>query len=92
MSKRCRYFAGKLQPGDRVLIHAGASGVGTAALQLVKLAGATSYITAGSDAKIEFAKSLGAAGGFNYKEGEWSGKVMEATNGNKAIIASREMD
>ena len=66
---------------DRVLIHAGASGVGTAAVQLVKLAGATSYITASSQQKIDFAKSLGAAEGFNYKQGDWAKELMIATDG-----------
>ena len=64
-----------------MLIHAGASGVGTAAVQLVKLAGATSYVTAGSQEKINFVKSIGAQEGFNYKEGDWAEKVQEATDG-----------
>ncbi|XP_067946210.1 quinone oxidoreductase PIG3-like isoform X2 [Watersipora subatra] len=76
------YLVGKLQANDSVLIHAGASGVGTAAIQLVKEAGATAYITAGSSPKIKFAKSLGAAEGFNYKEGDWAEKLMEVTKGN----------
>ena len=63
------------------MIHAGASGVGTAAIQLVKLAGATSYITTSSQQKIDFAKSLGAAEGFNYKQGDWSKELITATEG-----------
>ena len=42
----------------------------------------TSYVTAGSRSKIDFAKKLGATEGFNYKEGNFSDKVLEATSGN----------
>ena len=61
-------FVAGLQPHETVLIHAGASGVGTAAIQLAKIKGANSIITAGSDQKIEFCKALGANYGINYKE------------------------
>ena len=70
-----------MQSGDSVLIHAGGSGVGTAAVQLVRLAKGTAFVTAGSQEKIDFAKSLGAADGFNYKEGNFSDKVLAATDG-----------
>ncbi|XP_046574671.1 quinone oxidoreductase PIG3-like [Haliotis rubra] len=75
------HFVGKVQSGETVLIHGGASGVGTAAVQLVSLAGAKSIVTAGSEAKIATAVSLGASQGFNYKEGDFSQKVRDATNG-----------
>lgn len=55
--------------------------MGTAAVQLSLLAGAKPIVTAGSQAKIETAKSLGALAGFNYKEGDFSEKVMQATGG-----------
>lgn len=55
--------------------------MGTAAVQLSLLAGAKPIVTAGSQAKIEMAKSLGALAGFNYKEGDFSEKVMQATGG-----------
>ena len=42
-----------IKPGNTVLIHAGGSGVGTAAVQLVKLAGASSFVTAGSQSKLQ---------------------------------------
>lgn len=45
-----------MEEGDKVLIHAGASGVGTAAVQLAKLANAVPIVTAGSDKKIEYCK------------------------------------
>ena len=55
-------------------------------MQLVKQAGATAYITAGTSAKIDFAKSLGATEGFNYKEGEWASKVLQATDGKVTML------
>jgi tumor protein p53-inducible protein 3 len=79
------HFVGEVQPGDRVLIHAGASGVGTAAIQLCRLVGAIPYVTAGSMEKIERCKEVGAENGFNYKEKEgdtavWSSQVLNATD------------
>jgi NADPH:quinone reductase-like Zn-dependent oxidoreductase len=64
-----------------VLIHAGASGVGTAAIQLVRDAGAQALVTAGSDAKLEACLALGAAAAFNYRTGSFSSGVLEATEG-----------
>ncbi|TMP71605.1 quinone oxidoreductase [Pseudoalteromonas sp. S1609] len=58
---------GKLQSGQTALIHAGASGVGGAAIQMAKSAGAQVVITAGSDEKCEHAKRLGADHVINYK-------------------------
>jgi tumor protein p53-inducible protein 3 len=69
-----------LAPGETVLIHAGGSGVGTAAIQLVHEAGGTSLVTAGSREKIERCLALGARAGWNYKEGEfapWIAKLTE---------------
>lgn len=73
--------SGKLQKDDTVLIHAGGSGVGTAAVQLVKQAGATAIVTAGSQEKIDFAISLGAVAGINYKEGKIAEQVLKLTHG-----------
>lgn len=58
---------GKLQQGQTALIHAGASGVGGAAIQMAKQVGATVVITAGSDDKCQHAKNLGADHTINYK-------------------------
>ena len=74
-------FSDNVKSGERVLIHAGASGVGTAATQLVRLAGAIPYVTAGSTEKIQLAKSMGAQEGFNYKEGDFTQALMKATDG-----------
>ena len=83
------FITGELQKGDTVLIHAGGSGVGTAAIQLAVLAGAKPIITAGSEAKISTAMKLGAVAGFNYKEGDFSEKVLEYTKGTVKPVLSR---
>ena len=72
---------GHMKPNDSVLIHAGGSGVGTAATQLVKLAGGHPIVTAGSKVKLDMAASLGAEAGFNYKEEDFAEKVLQHTNG-----------
>lgn len=78
------HWIGKVRPEEYVLIHAGASGVGTAAIQLVKAAGAIPIVTAGSARKLDFCLKLGAKVAINYKDGEFSTHVLEATN-NKGV-------
>lgn len=74
----------KVQAGEIVLIHAGASGVGTAAIQLCRLAGAIPIVTAGSKAKCDFCLELGAAAAINYKEaGGFSAGVKAALQEQK---------
>ena len=72
---------GDLAHGETVLIHAGASGVGTAAIQLAKTMEATVIVTAGSARKIQFCRELGADVAINYKEEDFLEKVMAATFG-----------
>ncbi len=76
------FVVGGLAPGKTVLVHAGASGVGTSAIQLIREAGATSIITAGSAKKIECCLSLGAKAGWNYHQGDFLPFVKEQTNGS----------
>jgi putative PIG3 family NAD(P)H quinone oxidoreductase len=73
------FWLGNLQKKEEVLIHAGASGVGTAAIQLVREKGATAIITAGSEQKLAVCRELGAQTAINYKEGPFAPKVLEAT-------------
>lgn len=80
------HLVAHVKEGQVVLIHAGASGVGTAAIQLALLAGAVPVITAGSPEKLRLAKSLGAAAGFNYKEDDFAEKVCDFTKGKGADI------
>ena len=58
---------GRVAPGDVVLVHAAAGGVGSAAVQLAKAFGATVIATAGTDEKVDFCRSLGADYGVNYR-------------------------
>ena len=69
----------KLEPGETILVHAGGSGIGTAAIQLAKKIGCTVITTVGSDAKIEPAKALGADHVINYRENRFEGVVRKLT-------------
>jgi putative PIG3 family NAD(P)H quinone oxidoreductase len=57
---------GELRRGEHVLIHAGASSVGTAAIQIARLLGAIPWVTVGSSDKLAFCVGLGAAGGLDH--------------------------
>ncbi|WCK54048.1 NAD(P)H-quinone oxidoreductase [Aneurinibacillus sp. Ricciae_BoGa-3] len=80
------FVLGGLKAGYNVLIHAGASGVGTAAIQLVREAGARSVITAGSEEKRRTCMDLGASHAIDYKAGPFAPKVKEATDGKGVNI------
>ncbi len=69
----------KLEPGETILIHAGGSGIGSAAIQLAKKIGCTVITTVGSDNKIEKAKALGADHVINYREDRFEGVVRKLT-------------
>jgi len=72
---------GQLQAGEQILIHAGGSGVGTAAIQMAKQVGATVYITAGSEDKIAQTLALGADAGINYKTQDFAEEILSLTDG-----------
>ena len=76
----------RLDSGQTVLVHAGASGVGTAAIQLIREAGGVSLVTAGSPEKIARCLALGARAGWNYKEGPFAPWVAERTGGRGVEI------
>ena len=69
----------KLQPGETILIHAGGSGIGSAAIQLAKRMGCTVFTTVGSDGKIEKAKALGADVVINYRNDRFEHVVRKLT-------------
>ena len=69
----------KLEPGETILVHAGGSGIGTAAIQLAKKIGCTVITTVGSNDKIEKAKALGADHVINYREDRFEGVVRKLT-------------
>ena len=75
-----------LQRGETLLVHAGAGGVGSAAIQLGKAAGATVIATAGSDEKVEFCLSLGADAALNYRQQDLAARVRELTGGRGADV------
>jgi putative PIG3 family NAD(P)H quinone oxidoreductase len=74
------FTLGQLAPGETVLIHAGASGVGTAGIQMARHIGARVLATAGSPDKIERITALGADAGINYKTEDFAERVRELTN------------
>lgn len=65
----------------RVLIHAAAGGVGTAAIQIGKLLGIETYGTASTDEKLNTARELGLTHGINYSREDYEARVLELTNG-----------
>lgn len=69
----------RLEPGETILVHAGGSGIGTAAIQLAKRQGATVITTVGSDAKVDAAKALGADHVINYRSDRFEGVVRKLT-------------
>lgn len=72
---------GETLPGERILVHAGGSGVGIAAIQIARLIGAEVWITAGSEEKCERARELGADVTINYREQDFADVVQEHTAG-----------
>ena len=70
-----------LHSGETVLIHGGASGVGTAAIQLAHRAGARVLVTAGSAEKLRRCAELGADAGINHREEDFVARVRELTEG-----------
>ncbi len=75
------FLLGQLQAGQFVLIHAGGSGVGTAAIQLADSKGAFPLVTAGEKHKLDTCLKLGAVAAINYKTGPFGPAVMETTGG-----------
>ena len=75
------FLEGALQSGEKVLIHAGGSGVGTAGIQLAREAGADVYVTAGTAAKLDKCRELGAVLAVNYKEQDFVKEIMGITDG-----------
>lgn len=72
---------GALQEGESLLVHGGASGIGTTAIQLARAMGNPVYATVGSDERARAVEALGAAKGINYKTQDFVEVVREATGG-----------
>jgi NADPH:quinone reductase-like Zn-dependent oxidoreductase len=69
----------KLEPGESILVHAGGSGIGTAAVKMAKAIGCTVYATVGDDEKGAKAKALGADHVINYRTDRFEGEVRRLT-------------
>ncbi|WP_337881935.1 NAD(P)H-quinone oxidoreductase [Chromobacterium haemolyticum] len=75
-----------LQAGETVLVHAGASGVGAAAIQLAGLLGAQAYASAGSEEKAAFCRELGAVQAFNYRQTPAFGPMVKDWGGVDVVL------
>ncbi|CAN5759162.1 NADPH:quinone oxidoreductase family protein [soil metagenome] len=75
-----------LRAGETVLVHAGAGGVGSAAIQIAKAAGARVIATAGGPEKVEVCRTLGAEVAIDYREDNFVEAVKEATEGRGADV------
>jgi NADPH2:quinone reductase len=82
----CLFEFGHLKRGETVLVQAGASGVGVAAIQLAKRAGATVLATASSDERLERLRPLGMDHGINYRTHQVPTEVMRLTDGKGANL------
>jgi NADPH:quinone reductase len=71
----------KVQPNEWVLVHAGASGVGMAAIQIAAHRGARVLATASTEAKLDFARRLGAVATINYVDHDFVDEVWHLTDG-----------
>jgi alcohol dehydrogenase len=74
----------RLEPGESILVHAGGSGIGTAAILMAKAIGCTVITTVGDDAKAEKARALGADHVINYRTQRFEGVVRKLT-GKKGV-------
>jgi len=72
---------GRLSEGETLLVHGGASGIGTTAVQLATAMGHTVYATAGSDERAKAVEELGAARCFNYKTTDFVEEIKAVTDG-----------
>ncbi len=80
------HILGKIKPGNKILIHAAAGGVGMAATVLARLAGAEVYCTAGNPEKREFVRSLGARHVMDSRTVDFADELLKLTQGYGADI------
>ena len=85
-AQECLFTAGHLEAGQTVLIQAGAGGVGMAAIQLAKQAGATVISTASSDEKLERLREFGLDHGINYATEPFAERTRDLTDGRGADV------
>ncbi len=75
-----------LRPGELVLVHAGAGGVGSAAIQIAKAAGARVVATAGTTEKVALCRKLGAELAIDYSQSDFAKEVNDFTDGRGADV------
>ncbi|MBJ7454042.1 MAG: NAD(P)H-quinone oxidoreductase, partial [Blastococcus sp.] len=80
-----------LRRGDNFLVHGGSSGIGTMAIQLAARAGARVFTTAGTQAKLDVCRELGADVAINYREEDFVERVREATDGRGVDVVLDNM-
>lgn len=80
------FMEAQLQPGESVMIHGGASGVGTAAIQLARAAGCRVAITAGTPAKRTRCLELGAELAIDYREADFAEVAQERLGGVDVVL------
>ena len=76
------FLIGGLESGATALVHGGSGGVGTAAIQLAKCAGARVLVTAGSEDRCRACLELGADEAFDYRKDDFSAATLDATDGH----------
>ncbi len=79
-------MAAHLAPGEVLLVHGGASGVGSHAIQVAKQLGAVVAVTAGSAAKLDLCRELGADIAINYRDDDFVEHIRRATEGRGADV------
>ncbi|HWP66784.1 MAG TPA: NADPH:quinone oxidoreductase family protein [Candidatus Limnocylindria bacterium] len=79
-------YRAALQPGETLLVHAAAGGVGLAAVQIGKALGARVIATAGGEDKLEIARRAGADVTIDYRQADWVDAVKQATDGRGADV------
>jgi putative PIG3 family NAD(P)H quinone oxidoreductase len=85
------FMTANLQPGQYLLVHGGSSGIGTMAIQLAKAVGAHVAVTAGSRAKLDFCRELGAEILVNYREEDFVEQVRAQSGGHGADVVLDNM-
>lgn len=79
------FEAAALKPNETLLVHGGASGIGTTAIQMARAHGARVFATAGDDAKVKLCEKLGAARGINYRTEDFE-TVMRDEGGADVVL------
>ncbi|HET9172672.1 MAG TPA: NAD(P)H-quinone oxidoreductase [Actinospica sp.] len=80
------FLTANLQPNETLLVHGGASGIGTTAIQLAKSLGARVLVTVGSEEKAKRCVELGADAAINYRTEDFVERVQELTDGRGADV------